>query len=154
MRYEIRAAERQDLDQLVSLCQAHAHYEGHDYDPTGKKRALDYALFSTSAELKAQVVAAKNDLIGYTTFLKQYSTWDGCHYLYMDCLFLKDAYRGLGIGRELLQKVKKEAHTLGCAQVQWQTPVANEKAIKFYRRGGAVTLHKVRCYLDLPPQRP
>ncbi len=149
MSYEIRPARQEDLEQLVTLCKRHANFEGVAYSEEGKIDALNKALFIASSSLKAMVAAQGQKLIGYTTFVRQFSTWDAAFYLYMDCLYLDDAYRNMGIGQKLLEKVKKEAIALGCKEVQWQTPIDNEKAISFYKREGASIKEKARCFLNI-----
>jgi len=149
MSYEIRPARYDDLEQLVVLCAKHADFEACEYSSAGKKEALEEALFSTFGDLKALVVTKGQKLIGYTTFIRQFSTWDATFYLYMDCLYLDEAYRNMGIGKELLEEVRKEAIALGCKEVQWQTPIDNEKAISFYKREGAFVKEKARCFLNI-----
>ena len=52
--------------------------------------------------------------------------------------------RGLGLGEQLMNRIKCEARELGCNSVQWQTPVFNEGAIRFYKRIGAKSQSKER----------
>lgn len=148
MNYQIRVVEEKDLDELVELCAAHAAYEQCDYDKEGKKEALGSSLCKVDSDLKCLVVEVEAGLVGYATFIRQYSTWDAGYYLYMDCLYLKEECRGAGIGKKLLDLIKLQAVDLECFQVQWQTPVNNEKAIKFYQREGAGTKNKVRFFFE------
>ena len=149
MNYEIRPVEFGDLDQLVNLCAEHATYEGCDYSKRGKKEVLQKLLLSKHSTLKCLVVASGNALIGYATFVKQISTWDATNYVYMDCLYLKDDYRGFGLGKELLVSIKTYAYNNGCCEIQWQTPIDNNRAIKFYKRQGAEMKTKSRFFLNV-----
>ena len=149
MSYQIREVERGDLDQLVALCAAHAAYEQCDYVPQGKREALEVSLFGEQPLLQVLVVVEGKRLLGYVTFVKQFSTWDAAHYLYMDCLFLLEESRGLGIGRALLGEVMEAASKLGCSEIQWQTPVSNKRAIAFYTRAGACEKKKSRFFLPV-----
>ncbi|HAA13894.1 MAG TPA: N-acetyltransferase [Cytophagales bacterium] len=148
--YQIRPYQEQDIDQLIELCATHAAYEQSDYSEEGKREALQETLVSPQAELRCLVVAVGPELVGYATFVRQYSTWDAAYYLYMDCLFLKEAWRGYGIGKKLLDRIKQIATEEGYFQVQWQTPVTNSQAIKFYKREGAMAKDKVRFFLNTP----
>lgn len=65
----------------------------------------------------------------------------------MDCLYLREETRGLGLGRQLVMEIASLAYRLGCVNVQWQTPVWNERAIRFYQRLGAKGKQKVRFFL-------
>lgn len=143
----IRFVVRDDLPQLVALCQLHAEFEQSDYDKNGKQAKLKKHLFSDSPALYCLVVEYKKESIGYATYMKQFSTWDTEFYIYMDCLFIKDTYRGLGIGAQLMERIKIESKKLDCKLIQWQTPNFNTRAIKFYNRIGATSKSKERFFL-------
>ena len=145
----IRFAQREDLDELVNLCEEHALYEKADFSKINKKENLSVYLFSEEPALYCLVVELNSRLIGYATYMKQFSTWDANFYVYMDCLFLNDKSRGLGLGVELMNQIKKESVKLGCDLIQWQTPTFNTGAIKFYNKIGAHSKNKERFFLDL-----
>jgi len=145
----IRFAQREDLDELVKLCEEHAIYEKADYSKINKKENLSAHLFSQEPTLYCLVVELNSHLIGYATYMRQFSTWDTNFYVYMDCLFLNNNSRGLGLGVELMERIKEESLILGCDLIQWQTPTFNEGAIKFYNRMGAYSKNKERFFLDL-----
>ncbi|MFD7337277.1 GNAT family N-acetyltransferase [Streptomyces violascens] len=69
----------------------------------------------------------------------------------MDCLFLRDGHRGLRLGPLLMDAVAAEARALGLAEIQWQTPVWNKRAVRFYECLGATGKDKVRYSLSVPP---
>ncbi len=143
----IRFAERNDVPQIVELCSLHAAFEKAAYDSEGKAKGLERDLFSNDPKLYCLVVESDGQLIGYATYMKQYATWEAEEYLYMDCLYLKPQARGMGIGRELVHRIQEEGRKMGCGEVQWQTPNFNTRAIKFYKRLGAVAKPKERFFL-------
>lgn len=104
---------------------------------------------ATSAPRLRCLVAELPDgeIVGYATCAPEVSTWGGCEYLHMDCLFLRDGHRGLGLGQRLMDAVLAEARALGLREVPWQTPARNEGAIRFYDRLGAQGGDKRRCAL-------
>jgi len=67
----------------------------------------------------------------------------------MDCLYLQPAYRGRGIGWEMMRAVARQAHELGCAFIEWQTPAWNETAARFYANLGATRSEKIRFRWNL-----
>jgi GNAT superfamily N-acetyltransferase len=146
---QIRFAKEQDLQELIILCEAHAEYEKTPYDKSGKMDRLKAQLFSENPVLYCLVVEKDNMLIGYATYMKQFSTWDASFYIYMDCLFMQEASRGLEIGKQLVAKIKEESTILGCKLIQWQTPDFNTRAINFYHRIGATSKTKERFFLTL-----
>ena len=147
--FSIRFVNIDDLDQVIELCALHAAYEKAEYDPTGKKERLTLDLFSNPPKLYCFVVEYKDELLGYATYMKQYATWDATEYIYMDCLFMKEAARGHGIGAQLIKRIQAEAQLLKCNLIQWQTPDFNTDAIRFYRRIGATSKPKERFFLEV-----
>lgn len=107
--YKIRPAEPSDLNNIVELCTLHSIHEIAEYHSTGKAKKLGQYLFSKSPKIYCLVVEHDANLIGYATYMLQFSTWDARFYIYMDCLFLTEESRGLGIGEMLMDKIKIKA---------------------------------------------
>lgn len=145
--FDIRFVQKTEINELVKLCEAHAVFEKSDYDKDGKKAGLLEALFAQTPSLFCLVAEKEGKLLGYATYMKQYATWDADFYIYMDCLFLEESARNLGIGAELVNRIKEEAKKLGCDLIQWQTPAFNKRAMKFYERIGATSKSKERYFL-------
>lgn len=142
--YIIRDARENDLDDLLRLMTDHAAYEQVVFDPVGKEGNLHKALFQLPVALRCFVIEMQGVLKGYCSFTIDYSTWDASSYLHMDCLYLDEDIRGMGIGSILLQRLAGVAREHHCVNVQWQTPLFNTPAIKFYRKNGATAKEKVR----------
>ena len=66
-----------------------------------------------------------------------YFTWSG-RSLYLDDLFVKEAYRGQQIGKRLLGAVVDFASEEQCKKVKWQVSRWNTEAQEFYKKFGAV----------------
>lgn len=145
----IRFAQPQDIPAIISLCEAHARYEEADYSSQDKAELLGTALFTKEPDLYCLVADEGREIVGYATYMLQYSTWDAGFYVYMDCLFILEQYRGKGIGEKLIRWIQKEAGELDCSLVQWQTPDFNQRAIKFYKRIGAFSKAKKRFFLSV-----
>ncbi len=146
---EVRMAQKEDLDQILVLCKEHATYEDSEYDETGTSIQLASCLIRNQPTLVCWVATCDRRIVGYTTFMKQFSTWGAGFYVYMDCLFVKDGFRNQGIGRQLFKQVKNFARSAKCPEIQWQTPIENIRAIKFYEREGATVKQKARCFYCL-----
>lgn len=145
----IRFAKKKDLQALIHLCELHAIFEKADYDTEGKEEQLSEHIFSDNPSLFCLVVEKTDSLIGYATYMKQFSTWDANYYVYMDCLFMREDSRGFGLGEKLMDRIKEEGRKLGCTLIQWQTPEFNKRAMKFYERIGATGKSKERYFLDI-----
>jgi ribosomal protein S18 acetylase RimI-like enzyme len=64
--------------------------------------------------------------------------------LYLEDLFVEPEFRGLGIGKALLQQVAAIASLKGCPRLQWEVLDWNTPAIEFYRAMGAEFLDEWR----------
>lgn len=149
MNYKIRRAFPDDIPEIINLCAEHAEYEGSSYTSEGKAEKLSSFLFSQHPRLSCIVAESNNTIVGYATYMLEFSTWDAGLYMHMDCVYLREQMRGLGIGEALINKIIKEAKSQGCNLIQWQTPESNERAIKFYYRMGATSKKKLRMYLEV-----
>lgn len=141
----IRSAQKNDLNKLVDLLAQHAAYEKSEFDPVGKGKQLEQAIFKEK-KLSCLVAEYENEVIGYATHMLQYSTWEASEYIYLDCLYFEESARGFGLGERMMNFVAKEARSLSIDLIQWQTPSFNLGAIKFYERIGAKSLDKYRFF--------
>ncbi len=148
MNYKIRKAGPTDINEIIKLCAEHAEYEKANYDAKGKAEKLFPFLFGPNPKLFCLIAESDNQILGYSTYSFEMSTWDAELYTHMDCLYLRPQYRSLGIGEALVKEIAKAASVNNCKIMQWQTPVFNERAIKFYYRIGATSKEKLRLYVD------
>lgn len=96
-------------------------------------------------------ILAKNggETLGMAVYFFSYSTWVGKS-LYLDDLYVKEEYRGQGIGRKLLDHVLKLGWKEKCRRVRWQVLDWNESAIDFYEKIGAtISREWYNCDMDL-----
>ena len=145
--YEIREIQEKDLGELMLLIEEHAAYERSPYNGEGKQERLKDGLFGNNPRLKCWVIDIDQLVNGYCSFTFDYSTWDAAMFIYMDGLYLRSAYRGMGIGTVILTRLKELAAQNDMVNVQWQTPDFNESAIAFYKKNGALPKNKVRFTL-------
>lgn len=141
---EIRFTKEEDLKSIIELFKAHTSYEKITFIEGNKVELLRKQLFNSKEGLKCIVVESVGEIVGYATFIKQFSTWDVDYYIYLDCLFLKESVRGKGIGKDVLEIIKKYAKSVNCSVIQWQTPIFNKRAIQFYSALGAESKSKER----------
>ncbi|KAL5476173.1 hypothetical protein EMCRGX_G026087 [Ephydatia muelleri] len=85
------------------------------------------------------VTLPQGELIGYAFYFYTYSTWEG-RTLYIEDIFVREGFRGKGIGSRLMKECAKQAVTKDCRRMNWQVLDWNTKAIDFYKRMGAKTL--------------
>jgi len=147
VRAQVRAAVPDDAPALVLLCQAHAAYEEIAYQPHGHAQRLRLAL--QGARVHAWLALLGDQPVGYATATLDFATLGAHPFLHLDCLYLEPQARGQALGQALMEAVQDHGRALGCANLQWQTPVWNAPAIRFYDRLGASRLEKQRFTLEL-----
>lgn len=147
MTREVRLLAPHDAAELVRLCREHAAFERAG-PLDGPDPAALIEMFVDVPETRCWVIDGDGELAGFASAAKEHATWHAARYAHLDCLFLRPAYRGRGLGRRLVSAVAAWALDEGLLGMQWQTPPWNEDAIGFYARIGASGRPKVRFSLD------
>jgi GNAT superfamily N-acetyltransferase len=133
----IRPAQKNDAIAIFTLIQELAAYEKLTHQVTGTVEDLSEHLFGSTACAEALVVEHQNQLIGFALFFKNYSTFLTKPGLYLEDLYVQEAYRGQGIGKALLKAVVQIAQERSYGRVEWSVLDWNETAIAFYKKMGA-----------------
>ena len=93
--------------------------------------------FCESPKFRALVAEWDGQPAAYAFFFDYYSTFEGRHGLFLEDLYVRDQYRGKGIGKALLARVASIARQENCFGVRWQVLDWNTPAIEFYKGLGA-----------------
>lgn len=88
---------------------------------------------------KAEVIFALEDgkEVGFALFFHNFSTFLGRAGIYLEDLFVKEAYRGKGYGKGLIKKLAEIAVERGCGRLEWWCLDWNKPSIEFYKSLGA-----------------
>jgi GNAT superfamily N-acetyltransferase len=140
----IRAATPADVGQILSFIRALAAYEREPDAVTATEEGLLQHGFGPNPFYSCLIAERDGELAGFALFFYNYSTWLGRPGLYLEDLFVEPRYRGLGIGKALLQRVAAIALEKGCGRMQWEVLDWNTPAIDFYRSMGAEFLDEWR----------
>ena len=92
--------------------------------------------FGANPGFRALIAEWDHQPVGYALFFACYSTWAGRR-LFLEDLFVREPFRGRGIGKALLAFVARIAVQENCHGVQWEVLDWNEKAIELYKSLGA-----------------
>ena len=133
MNIKIRKAIESDFEQVNILFREFAEFE-----KLPEKMINSVERMKLEKELFNCFVAETpdNEIVGYAMYFFCYFTWTGKS-LYMDDLYVKPDYRGVGIGSLLINKVILHAKETGCHKLRWQVSNWNKPAKDFYRKLGA-----------------
>lgn len=143
----MRLAGVDDAVTLATLCAEHADFERAPAPRSDLQ--LKLATLLRSSGWRAWLAEDSGSAVGFCSGEAQTSTWQGARFWHLDCLYLRPAQRGRGIGPALLDACFEHARAQGLSWAEWQTPEWNAPALRFYRARGASASAKQRFVLDL-----
>lgn len=136
-----------DVPLLIEFIHALAEYEkAGPGEVQVTVESLREAMFGERPAAEAIIAYHGGEPAGFAVYFHNFSTWTGKRGMYLEDLFVKPAYRGLGVGKGLLEAVGRIAVERGCARYQWMVLDWNQPAIDFYRKLGARPLAEWTMY--------
>lgn len=142
MSVAVRHAVPHDCSALFALIGEHARFEHGEATLTACEPLS--ILASGVPPVTIFVAANGEELLGFAALTIDFALWRARRWAHLDCLFVREDARGLGLGTKLLRAAVDHALTCGAGRMEWQTPAWNERAITFYRRACALDAAKVR----------
>ena len=133
----IRNATPADVAQILAFIRALAAYERAPDAVVATEEGLLRDGFGPSPFYYCLMAEHDGQPAGFALFFYNYSTWMGRPGIYLEDLFVLPEFRGLGIGKALLQRVAAVALEKGCERLQWEVLDWNTPAIDFYSAMGA-----------------
>lgn len=144
MAITIRPATPADIPLILAFIRALAAYEREPDAVTATEADLLRDGFGPNPFYFCLIAEKDGAPAGFAFYFFNYSTWLGRPGLYLEDLFVHPEFRGLGIGKALLQRVAAVAVQKGCPRLQWEVLDWNTPAIEFYRAMGAEFLDEWR----------
>ena len=133
----IRPATVEDVALVARLIRELAEYERLADAAVASEADLREQLFGERPAAEVLVAEADGEPAGFALFFHTFSTFLGKRGLYLEDLFVRPAFRGLGLGRHLMAALARIAVQRGCGRFEWSVLDWNEPAIGFYRALGA-----------------
>lgn len=144
MATTIRPATPGDIPLILDLIRALAAYEHEPDAVAATEEDLLHDGFGPHPYYFCLIAEQDGEGVGFALYFYNYSTWLGRPGLYLEDIFVQPQFRGLGIGRALLERVATEAVEKGCLRLQWEVLDWNTPAVEFYRAMGAEFLDEWR----------
>ena len=141
-----RVATIDDVPLLKKLIHELAEYEREPQAVLITEEQLILDGFGPEPKFRAIIAEQDGQPAGYAVFFDSYSTWTGPS-LFLEDLFVREPFRGHGVGRSLLCQVAHIAGLEGCHTIRLDVLDWNESAIQFYKSIGGEYLQQWRNVL-------
>lgn len=131
-----RSATREDVPLILQFIRELADYEKMLHEVVADEATLEEWIFDRQ---KAEVLFALVDgnEIGFALFFHNFSTFLGRAGIYLEDLYVKPEYRGMGYGKAILKRLASIAVERKCGRMEWWCLDWNQPSIDFYRSLGA-----------------
>jgi GNAT superfamily N-acetyltransferase len=145
MNLTIRPAIQSDTPTILYLIKELAIYERLSDHVSCDLETLRSALFDR-IEAKVLLAEIEGQVVGFTLYHYNFSTFLGRKGLYMEDIFVIKDYRRHGIGKALFLKLMDIAKEEGCGRMEWSVLDWNSPALGFYLRQGAKPMRDWTVY--------
>jgi GNAT superfamily N-acetyltransferase len=149
---KIRAIKRQDaaeVDVMIKELAAYLRDLGDNTDFRFDGKVLLRDGFGRNRAIWGLIVEVDGKAAGYSLYHDGYETDKGSRIIYMTDLYMRPEYRGIGLGRKLIEAVKTAAKKRGAKKMFWTVYAPNHAARKFYRHIGAIYTHYLEMELPI-----
>nr|WP_246193049.1 GNAT family N-acetyltransferase [Pseudoxanthomonas yeongjuensis] len=138
----LRPAARDDVGQILCFIRELAEYEKLAHEAVADEATLAAQLFGERPAAEVLIAEVDGQPAGFALFFHNFSTFLGQRGLYLEDLFVRPPFRGLGLGKRLMVHLARLAVERDCGRFEWSVLDWNEPAIRFYRSLGALGLEE------------
>ena len=151
-RPTIRPAQPGDLDGLVELLQVLFAMES-DFTPDADRQRQGLMRFMANRGRQRQILVAEAEgrVVAMATVQRLISTAQGGPVGWVEDVVVQEAYRGRGLGRNLMTALVEWAVSHGLTRLQLLADQENRTALSFYHRSGWHSTHLI-CLRQFPSE--
>lgn len=132
----IRAATVEDVPLLKQMIVELATFERLADHVTVTEQTLRRDGFGPAPRFRTLLPEWDGKLAGYAIFFPYYSSFQGPG-LFLEDIYIREEFRGKGIGKLLMAEVAAIALQEGLSAMRWEVLDWNQPAIDFYKKLGA-----------------
>ncbi|NOT87100.1 MAG: GNAT family N-acetyltransferase [Lysobacter sp.] len=136
----IRPAGVADTGRILAFIRELAEYEKLPHEVVADEAGLAAQLFGERPHAEVLIAEVDGVPAGFALFFHNFSTFVGKPGLYLEDLFVRPGFRGLGLGKRLMLRLAQIAIERDCGRFEWSVLDWNQPAIDFYRSLGAVSM--------------
>ena len=135
MNVDFRFATGKDIPLILEFIRKFDQFQHNANTVTATEECLGKWMFE---EKKAEAIFALIDgkEVGFVLCNHSFSAHQGKPALFMECIFVEEAYRGQGIGAALIRKIAQTCIERDWVRVECNSPDWNAASIKFYNSLG------------------
>lgn len=133
----IHSAVPDDVPEILAMITELAEFELLSHEAVATPADLTAALFGPRPYAEVLMARSDDQVSGFALFFHNYSTFKGKPGIYLEDLYVRPAFRGMGHGKALLTRIAQLAVERGCGRYEWSVLDWNQTAIDFYRGLGA-----------------
>lgn len=135
MNANFKLAETNDTETLIPFMRALYEHEHIPFDENRHRAALSQILDDEKCG-RVWLIGCEAETVGYVVVCFGFSLEFGGRDALIDELFVREEWRGRGVGRQALELVAAECRARGIAAVHLEVERANTDAQTVYRRSG------------------
>jgi GNAT superfamily N-acetyltransferase len=128
----LAALTSSDRDEWLRLWDGYLTFYASDLDPSTTDATFARLTTAGSGLHGALARDDAGTAIGLVHWLTHLSTWTTTNYCYLEDLFVAPGGRGTGVGRALIEHVRRWAEQYGSTKVYWLTADTNSVARRLY----------------------
>jgi len=128
-------ADRSNIETIVDFMREYYAYDHIPFDRESSRSSLEQLVNDHSLG-RAWVIRYGEDAVGYCVLTLGYSLEFRGRTAFIDELFIKEGYRGKGIGTRALEFLKDTARALGVMALRLEVERKNVNAQRLYRKAG------------------
>ena len=132
MSQGIRRAEQNDTAAITEMIHGLAEFELASDQCTVNETQVSAALFGSSPTLHAHVADVGGEVAAMVLWFLNFSTWDGVPGIFLEDLFVRQAFRRRGLARALIAALAAECVDNGYTRLSWAVLNWNSDAIALY----------------------
>ena len=130
--FRIHSASKADVPVILAFIKKLADYERLSHEMVATEKVLRETLFGRRPSAEVAIGYFNRQPVGFVLFFHNYSTFLGRAGIYIEDLFVDEAFRRRGFGGALLRHVARLANERQCGRLEWSVLDWNVPAINFY----------------------
>ena len=140
MTIAVRAATPPDVALILRFIVELAIYERLEDEVEATEADIHELIFGERPAAGCEIVEADGEAVGFALWFYSVSTFKGRRGLYLEDLYVREAYRGRGAGLALLKALARRCREERLGRMEWAVLDWNAPSIAFYDSLGSAAL--------------